>query len=88
MFSVRNVEHELLSSCLNPVTCCYLELVPKKCFESQYSSVGIVIKLRAGQSGFRFSAGARVFFFSKTSSLSIGPTQPPIHLVPEFPPRE
>ena len=38
--------------------------------------------IRAGRSGVR--AGAKMFPFTKTSRLALGPTKPPIQLVPEL----
>ena len=46
------------------------------------SVVGVATGLRAGRSGCRVLVGARGFLLSKTSGLSLKPTQLPIQWVP------
>ena len=49
-----------------------------------HSSVSIVTKLRAGQSGVRLPAWGKRFFFFKKFRLSLGSTKPPVQWVPGF----
>jgi hypothetical protein len=50
---------------------------------SRNSSVGISDGLLAGWSEFYSRQGQEIFLFSTMSRLTLGPTQPPIQLIPE-----
>jgi hypothetical protein len=56
-----------------------LVLIRNRC-----TSVSIVTRLRVGRLGFDSPQGQRVFFFfyATASRLALGPTQPPLQLVP------
>jgi hypothetical protein len=48
------------------------------------SSVGVETKLRAGRTRFNSRQGMGIFFLATASVPALGPSQPPIQLVPWF----